>query len=139
MHYGDRCHVTSCLEGWYQKPPDQTLLKPKALIRKNFNPKVPLISGGATSTPMDSSKDELLRELLNLIHQISDADFRSRSSDLNLSLQSLETSSESEVSSDDWEITPPTPPLKRGGKKKVSFKYTPFCKKHAFECEPHDQ
>nr|QYD02412.1 ORF3 [Torque teno felis virus] len=124
------------METWFQRPRDQQMLVPQPLVKQSAADRlISMISGPATSTPMGSSKDELLRELLALVQEISDGDFRTKTDDLNISLQSLPTSSQTETSSDDeeeeWEVTPPTPPLK-GGKhkcKKSLLRYVPFMRK----------
>nr|QYD02325.1 ORF3 [Torque teno felis virus]QYD02441.1 ORF3 [Torque teno felis virus] len=121
------------MESWFHKRQDPQILVPKKILDPGPAGRlISMISGPATSTPMDSSRDELLRELLALVQEISDGDFRSKTDDLNISLQSLPTSSQTETSSDEeWEMTPPTPPLKGGKKKnkKSMLRYVPFMRK----------
>nr|QYD02429.1 ORF3 [Torque teno felis virus] len=121
------------MESWFHKRQDPQILVPKKILDPGPAGRLmSMISGPATSTPMDSSRDELLRELLALVQEISDGDFRSKTDDLDISLQSLPTSSQTETSSDEeWEMTPPTPPSKGGKKKNKSsmLRYVPFMRK----------
>nr|QYD02151.1 ORF3 [Torque teno felis virus] len=123
LPYGQRCRATSSLMAWYlnhlERSPQKCNLKPEKLIRKDLGPKANMISGPEISTPTGSSKTELIRELLQLIQEMSDARWKSED-DLNISLKSLSESSMTETSSsdDEWENipdTPPNPPCKGGG------------------------
>nr|QYD02328.1 ORF3 [Torque teno felis virus] len=109
------------MESWFRKRQDPQILVPKKILDPGPAGRLmSMISGPATSTPMDSSRDELLRELLALVQEISDGDFRSKTDDLNISLQSLPTSSQTETSSRDRVGGgPPLPPPQRGGKGKI--------------------
>nr|UWX31903.1 ORF3 [Torque teno felis virus] len=86
-----------------------------------------------TSTQQASSKTELITELLRLIQQISDAEWKSKD-DLDLSMTECTTSSQSSTSSSDsWEViqnTPPNPPLQGGNRpvpcKELKIDYCPF-------------
>nr|QYD02379.1 ORF3 [Torque teno felis virus] len=117
MPFGDRCLVTSSLKDWFQiqNQHPQIQLVPQPLIRKELAHKANMISGPEISTPTASSKKRLLSELLEIVRELSDANWE-EGDPLDMSLRSLDTSSESmDSSSDDWEdITPPKPPSKGG-------------------------
>lgn len=135
MQYGDRCRVTSSLKGWYQTPNQhhqKKSLVPEKLVRRDIGPRASMISGPEISTPTASSKKRLLRELLEIVQELSDVNWEDPDP-LDISLKSLGDSSLSEGSSaDDWEeLTPQDPPLggfgpdiPRPNKKKL--KYVPF-------------
>nr|QYD02148.1 ORF3 [Torque teno felis virus] len=142
MPFGDRCRVTFSLGDWFptrNQPQPAAQLVPKPLVKKDLGHKANMISGPEISTPTASSKKRLLKELLDLVNELSDANWER--DPLDLSLKSLDTSSSSEdCSESDWEdVTPQTPPL--GGiapavpKKKSKMRYVPFCRRHAYDCE----
>nr|QYD02139.1 ORF3 [Torque teno felis virus] len=119
---------------------EDTTLKPKPILKKEHVLKASMISGPEISTPKASSKKRLFKELLEIIQDLSDPNWETPD-DLNISLRSLETSSDSEDSSQsEWEVlpTPPDPPLEGGVKKKSKFTYVPFCAAHAYDC-PQNQ
>nr|QYD02103.1 ORF3 [Torque teno felis virus] len=110
-------------------------MKPKNLLQRNSVGRfLKRISGREISTPMDSSKRELLDELLDIIQEMSSIHWQD---DLDLSMTSCTSSSDTEDSSEsDYEVikeapmegpppigAPDPPPQK---KNKVSFRYTPF-------------
>nr|QYD02007.1 ORF3 [Torque teno felis virus] len=133
MQYGDRCRVTSQKREWFQIPPHQPeSLVPQKLLSKEGARKVNMISGPEISTPRASSRKKLLRELLQIVEELSDANWGEKD-DLDISLRSLEGSSSDMDSSSDSSssyenITPPqTPPL--GGVQPLpEFKYVNFSK-----------
>nr|QYD02172.1 ORF3 [Torque teno felis virus] len=114
MPYGERCRAALQIKALYPMHPDPpVMLKPESLLVRGKDPKVPMISGPEISTPMASSKGELLKELLSLIQEISEGRWETKSDDLNLSLNTSDESlmTEGSSSEEEWEITPPnTPP-----------------------------
>nr|QYD02163.1 ORF3 [Torque teno felis virus] len=136
MLYGDRCRATLSVEGLFHRHQDKmaTMLKPRELVQKEKGQRAHMMSGQEISTPRGSSKRKLLGELLELIHDLSGSGWETPD-DLNISLKSLEPSSDSEDSSE-WEmLTPPSPPPMGGDPPRSHFEYVPFCKKHAYDCE----
>nr|QZE11923.1 MAG: ORF3 [Torque teno felis virus] len=72
---------------------------------------------------MESSQTQLITELLQLIHQISDAEWKTKD-DLDLSMTECTTSSQSSTSSSDsWDAIAPTPPdpPSEGGNPKINY------------------
>nr|QYD02202.1 ORF3 [Torque teno felis virus] len=120
MQYGDRCRVTSQKREWFQIPPQPPeSLVPQKLLSKEGARKVNMISGPEISTPRASSRKKLLRELLQIVEELSDANWGEKD-DLDISLRSLEESSSDMDSSSDSSssyenITPPPDPPSRGG------------------------
>nr|QYD02438.1 ORF3 [Torque teno felis virus] len=108
--------------GWFHNHQGSTDLKPRDLLKKEIGRKMSLISGPEISTPTVSSRKELLKELLDIIQDLSDAKWNNED-DLDISLKSLPESSQTEDSSseEEWEMTPPTPPPKKGGDKKLKY------------------
>nr|QYD02022.1 ORF3 [Torque teno felis virus] len=108
-------------------------MKPRNLLQKGSVGRfLKQISGKAISTPMDSSKRELLDELLDIIQEMSSIHWQD---DLDLSMTSCTSSSETEDSSEsDWERIqeapmegpPPIGAPDHPPQKKKILKYTPF-------------
>nr|QYD02298.1 ORF3 [Torque teno felis virus] len=137
--YGDRCRASMQIQDLFQKHQDpKMLLTPKQIIKRDQG--TSSISCLATSTQMESSKTELLNELLSIIEQISDVKWGPQN-DLDISLSSSETSSTSEGSSEEEFVrlsaSPPPadgPPTTRPKKSKPIpvrklnkyMRYTPF-------------
>nr|QYD02064.1 ORF3 [Torque teno felis virus] len=118
MQYGDRCRATSSLRGLYPsryQTSSKNSLTPQYLVSKESAPRTKLISGRETSTPTVSSQKKLLNELLEIIKDLSDAKW-TPPDDLDISLQTLSSSSQDTTSSsdsEDWvrpDTPPPTPP-----------------------------
>nr|QYD02346.1 ORF3 [Torque teno felis virus] len=100
--------------GWSLRQTGPANLVPQKILPRD--PETKPISGQMTSTPMGYSQKELITELLDIIKEISDADF-DLSSGLNISLTSSETSSQTSDSSlsDDFEmLEPPSFPPEGG-------------------------
>nr|QYD02142.1 ORF3 [Torque teno felis virus] len=137
--FGDRCRASMQIQDLFQKHQDpKMLLTPKQIIKRDQG--TSSISCLATSTQMESSKTELLNELLSIIEQISDVKWCPQN-DLDISLSSSETSSTSEGSSEEEFVrlsaSPPPadgPPTTRPKKSKPIpvrklnkyMRYTPF-------------
>nr|QYD02426.1 ORF3 [Torque teno felis virus] len=82
------------------------LLAPKPILKRKKDPKTWLTSGRMTSTQTGSSKTELIQELLHLIQEISDVNWKTHD-DLDLSMTECTTSSQSSTSSSSsWEHPP---------------------------------
>nr|QYD02235.1 ORF3 [Torque teno felis virus] len=117
MQFGDRCQETMRKRAWFQIPPPQPeSLIPQPLLTKEGARKASMISGPEISTPVGSSRKRLLRELLQIVEELSDANWQT--DDLDISLRSLDESSSSLDSSDNSSfesITPPPNPPPRGG------------------------
>nr|QYD02283.1 ORF3 [Torque teno felis virus] len=96
------------MKALFPKLQDQTLLKPENILKGDL--KTPQTSCPGTSTQTGSSKRQLLSELLNLITMLNEDDWKTKD-ELNISLDSSTTSSQSTTSSDmsDWEIHPHSP------------------------------
>nr|QYD02067.1 ORF3 [Torque teno felis virus] len=135
MPYGERCRATSKVKAWFRTQKDRTNkpyqksanLKPHNLMSRTANvPKILQTSGPGTSTPMDSSKRELLDELLHLVNEISHLKWQD---DLDASTTSSEASSTPETSFEsDYEIIEPPlggPPPKEAPDH-PPLKYCPF-------------
>ncbi|QCS38453.1 ORF3 [Torque teno ocelot virus] len=138
MPYGERCRATSAVKAWFPRQ-DQMEMKlcPEPLVQASSAPRTKEISGPAISTPTASSRKRLLSELLEIIEDISHVNWEDPD-DLNLSLKSCDSSSQtSSCSESDYVMTPPTSPPKGGKKKKksASFTYVPFNKKSGFMSE----
>nr|QYD02154.1 ORF3 [Torque teno felis virus] len=87
----------------------EVLLKPKPLVKKDQETKP--TSGPMTSTQTESSKMELIKELLDIIAELSDVKWQSQTQDdLNISITESDASSQSTDCSSDWEM-PPYPPM----------------------------
>nr|QYD02040.1 ORF3 [Torque teno felis virus] len=98
--------------GWFHNPQGSTDLKPRDLLKKELGRKMNLISGPEISTPMDSSKRELLDEFAGHHSRPSDANWN-KEDDLDISLKSLPESSQTEDSSSERRMgndPPHTPP-----------------------------
>nr|QYD02217.1 ORF3 [Torque teno felis virus] len=105
MQYGDRCRATSSLRGLYPsryQTSSKNSLTPQYLVSKESAPRTKLISGRETSTPTVSSQKKLLNELLEIIKDLSDAKW-TPPDDLDISLQTLSSSSQDTTSSSDSE------------------------------------
>nr|QYD02286.1 ORF3 [Torque teno felis virus] len=99
----------------HQKAQTGTELIPRPILKRKKDPRAFLTSCQMTSTQTGSSKTELIQELLEIIHQISAAEWKTRD-DLDLSMTECTTSSQSSTSSSEFEtITPPPTPPSRGG------------------------
>nr|QYD02157.1 ORF3 [Torque teno felis virus] len=127
---------------WFHHQKDPPFnLAPKSILKKESALSQRLTSGPGTSTPTVSSKTELICELLEIIHRISDGSFQSKT-DLNISLESSDESWQGDDSSNSSfeEIPPPFPP--EGGVyppttpyPSSQLKYCPFGEKHdCMEC-----
>ncbi|AEZ53062.1 ORF3 [Torque teno felis virus-Fc-TTV1] len=137
LRYGDRCRASSKLKALFRTQKDHQLnspwkakmnLKPNNLLTRNANARfLRMISGGKISTPMDSSKKELLDELLDIIHEMSNIHWQD---DLDLSMTSCTTSSATEDSSDsDYEKIEEAPlrgPPPKEAPDRPPPKYCPF-------------
>nr|QYD02055.1 ORF3 [Torque teno felis virus] len=139
MPYGERCRVSSRVRGWFRNQKDRTNhpyqrnlnLKPSNLVKRSERDHaLSMISGPKISTPMDSSKRELLDELLEIVNEMSSLHWKK---DLSISMTSLSSSSEdiSSSSSDDWEIVEPPiggPPPPTAAPDHPPLKYVQFNK-----------
>ncbi|ABU55882.1 ORF3 [Torque teno felis virus 2] len=140
MQYGDRCRETISKMASLTSPRvplPAVRLTPQPLIKRpekeSVGQRLKQISGILTSTPMESSQAPLIEELLMIIQDLSDANWKT-SNDLDLSMTESSMSSQSSTSSSDWELTPPPPPPQGGIKplkaseKTKHLRFTPFVK-----------